>query len=239
MSSAGSSTGTGSIATGGAGNSTGTGGAGGRSIARIDMFSDFEPGNDVKLNRNDKWQGLWLVDSDQSIPDQRPRAIVERLSPMRRNADGSESTQAYHITNDVPRTGWGSAWLTRFFDGHAVDLSGYTGITFWARSDGETATTIKFGLADQGSYPTVRPPETQLCDEFDVSGGRGCYDHYSVKIAPGAEWTRYEIPFSVLTTEGWGLPHAFDPSKVYMIVFFVGPADTYSEWLDDVAFYKE
>jgi hypothetical protein len=99
-------------------------------------------------------------------------------------------------------------------------------------------TTFKVSLPDVGSWPNVNPPDAQVCDVDDISGqGRGCYDHFAVNVVPDAEWKHYEVPFALLRTEGVGLVHTYDPSKLVAIMFSVSPKNAFHDWIDDVAFY--
>jgi hypothetical protein len=90
--------------------------------------------------------------------------------------------------------------------------------------------------------PPERDPITGaprgMCDTADTKvGGRGCYDDYSIRIYPDGKWRRYDIPFSSLTTGGWGLTHPFDPTHIYSVKFSMLPATTYGVWVDDFGFY--
>jgi hypothetical protein len=165
------------------------------------------------------------------------------LNPSRLNPDiKAESKGALHATDNGGHTMWGTAWQASFQSNmSAVDLSEYTGISLWYRSDGLPVPTVKVALADYGSFPGVLDPRTKLpiCDMNDNTvGGKGCYDDYSYKIYPDGAWRRIDIPFSQLTTGGYGLLHAFDPARLYALKFAMLPSVEYSVWIDDIAFYR-
>jgi hypothetical protein len=199
--------------------------------ACFDVLSDFELNLGLTFGHGWAGGGSWAGDADASNPP-KPKPIQAALDPPR-----GTSAHAFHITEDGSHTQWGSVWYAILNSMQAVDLSGYTGLSFWAKSDGPPI-AIKVALADYGSYPDTRGGVPPLCDVTDNSvGGLGCYDDYSIRIYPDAVWRRYDIAFSSLTTGGWGLLHAFDPRRVYSIKFAVLPKIAYSEWMDDIGFY--
>jgi hypothetical protein len=90
------------------------------------------------------------------------------------------------------------------------------------------------------STKSTRSSTPQLCDPNDNTvGGKGCYDDFAAKIYPDGAWRRYDIPFSSLTTGGWGLLHQFDQSKVYRIKFSMLPETAYDVWIDDIVLYTD
>jgi hypothetical protein len=206
----------------------------------FDMLADFEtsfrvtPGHVWDPNAN------WSADADIS-PTAKSKAqpVSAPIDPPR-----GASTHAFYLAEDGSHTQWGTVWLVLLDSKRAVDLSAYTGLSFWARSDGPPI-PIKVAVADYGSFPDPGPTATDdpktfkpLCDMTDNSvGGLGCYDDYSVKVYPDSVWRRYDIPFSSLTTGGWGLLHSFDPRRTYALKFSVLPEVKYSEWMDDIGFY--
>jgi hypothetical protein len=201
--------------------------------ACFDLLSDFE--TTVRLTSGQGWSATesWVADSDTSpTATSKPKGVYAAIDPPR-----GASTHGFHITEDGSHTQWGSVWYVTLNGSRAVDLSGYTGLSFWARSDGPPI-AVKVALSDYGSYPTPAGGVLPLCDITDNSvGGLGCYDDYSIRVYPDAVWRRYDIAFSSLTTGGWGLLHAFDPRRVYSLKFAVLPKIQYSEWMDDIGFY--
>jgi len=209
-------------------------------FAKFDMLADFE--GSLSLNMSDRWNGAFIPSADKS--DMAVQIVEQKeLPPALINPSLPESKAALHATDDGKHTMWGTAWLAVFQSNKsAVDFSEYTGITLWARSDGLPVPTIKVAIADWGSYSDTIDPNTKkaYCDMNDSTvGGRGCYDDYSLKIYPDGAWRRYDIPFSQLTTGGYGLLHAFDPKRLYALKFAMLPAVAYSVWIDDIALYRK
>lgn len=200
----------------------------------FDMLADFE--TSFRVTSGHVWDAnaSWSADADLSpTAKSKPQPIIAPIDPPR-----GASTHAFHVTEDGSHTQWGSVWLATLNSNHALDLSRYTGLSFWARSDGPPI-AIKVAVADYGSFDNVSDPDLkQLCDINDNTvGGFGCYDDYAIKIYPDTVWRRYDIAFSSLTTGGWGLAHAFDPRRVYRLKFSVLPEVAYGEWMDDIGFY--
>jgi len=215
------------------------------------VLADFEISAAVNPDSKDpaRWSanGIFFKSADTS-PDGTQDLNVKPLDTPRINPDGSMSKQALHVTDNGLHAFWGSAWLT-YMGKNAflfANLSDFTGMYFWMKSDGLPVPTVKVALPDYHSYAFELPagtpitPDTLLpgCDDTDTSvGGKGCYDDYSVKIYPDGQWRRYDIPFSALTTGGWGYPHAFDPSMIFEIKFAMLPEAKYDIWIDDITFY--
>jgi hypothetical protein len=214
------------------------------------MLADFEM-ND-HLNPNPLWgDGAFVGGGDTSVGGTSPipdkfSAAKEDLSPPRVNPDTMMLSKAgYHVHDDGEHSFWGTAWVVNLRPTMtAVDLSSFSGLVLWAKSDGLPGTTIKIGISDLGSFPTpvdANDPNKPIavCDVTDSRpvGGLGCYDDYSARIYPDGQWRRFDIPFASLTTGGWGLIHAFDPSKLYAIKFSVLALVKYDVWIDDIAFY--
>ena len=68
--------------------------------------------------------------------------------------------------------------------------------------------------------------------------GTGCSDHYGKGIDITTEWAQYTVPFSVLSTDGWGVPApaAFDAAHVYSIEFHTAKSTVFDMLVDDIAF---
>jgi len=188
----------------------------------------------------------WGFDGDASgaafTPDVRVNGQVAMIADSIRD-NGVVSKNAYHITCFGDYTGWGTVWYVDFAsvstDGY--DISPYTGISFWLRSD-KGVSTVKMGIADYYTFDKGNDPSTGLplgaCDGTDTKvGGIGCYDDYSTKIYVTQTWRRYDIPLATLTTGGWGYPHTFDTRHVYRLKFSMLPEVTYDIWMDDPYFW--
>jgi hypothetical protein len=206
-------------------------------LGSIRMLSDFEPGHDLLLSRNAAWDGSWAISSDGS-PGGVQQEFVQELVPSRPNPDGSSSGRAFRITSNGQQMKWGSSWYATLRNDRAVDVSGFAGLVFWARSTSPDGTMVKVSFADQDAYNRVMPLEDQVCDILDdKADGHACADYYAAYIIPGTEWRRFVVPYASLKTLGWGVDHAFDPSRLFAILFSVAPGIAYDQWVDDIAFY--
>jgi hypothetical protein len=208
------------------------------------VLADFEAS--VSLNPDtprNRWSpgGNFIASADTS-KDGIQLMKQQPLMPPRVNPDGSMSTGALHVSDNGLHTFWGSAWLAYLgaSQTQSGDLSEFTGISLWMKSDGLPVPTVKVALPDFYSFPIPVPPGTPPpgCDMTDNSvGGKGCYDDYAVKLYPDGQWRRYEIPFSALFTGGWGYPHRFDSSQVFAIKFAMLPEAKYDIWVDDIVLF--
>ena len=108
-----------------------------------------------------------------------------------------------------PYVGTGVNFLT---DGAPLDLSARTGIRYFY----------------QGDAHSVRLQTSDVAD----------YDYHGFSVAAATSWTSVEIPFALLSQEGWGEPVSFDPSHVTDITFHIKGATgkSGSLSLDDLAF---
>ena len=108
-------------------------------------------------------------------------------------------------------------------DGNPVDVSAYTGITFWAK-----------GTAGNGNQLTVHFNTTAVRPLCGICSSQ-CYDAHSKVITLSASWTQYTVLYSELAQMGFGQPLvAFDPHLLIGIDF--GTTGSWDYWLDDVAF---
>jgi len=95
----------------------------------------------------------------------------------------------------------------------ALDLSSFTGITFWAMSSSMTTVRVKF-LDDQtdGSDPTA------ACN-VDAAGGQ-CDDSFSEDEPVSTGWTQITVAFSDLIQHGFGATFAgLDKQNVRQLQF--------------------
>ncbi len=205
----------------------------------VDVLADFEITSGFNPDPKSRWNGNFIADADATPMISAELGLHQgkaAIVPARKNPDGTESTAAFHVSDGGLHSGWGSATVAYLTSSKkAVDLSEYTGMSVWMKSDGMAGMTVKVGIADFHSFPDAIPPG---CDVKDQSvGGPGCYDDFSVKLYPDGTWRRYDIAFSQLTTGGWGYPHAFDPTRLYEVKFSILPNVKYDIWFDDISFY--
>jgi len=116
--------------------------------------------------------------------------------------------------------------------------AGYTGVRFKAKAAKARKISVKVALPTTldasfgGScVPTAGPP------------AKPCNDHPAVAVVVAAGgWLDYEVAFSSLKQEDWGVPAALDYSAVVQLhVVFPGPVSggspDFDVWIDDVSFY--
>jgi hypothetical protein len=149
------------------------------------------------------------------------------------------SVYALHALG-IGATGYGFGVALRFPQNLDAVEAGYAGIRFKAKAaKAKTKISIKVAIpatldASFGGScePTAGPPK------------KDCNDHpaASVLIATGG-WLTYEVPFTMLKQEGWGVPATPSYEAVAQVhVIFPGPISggsaDFDVWLDDVEFYK-
>jgi endoglucanase len=107
------------------------------------------------------------------------------------------------------------------------DASAFTGISFWARVEGDSARQVRLKVPDVSTDP---------------AGGvcSACFNDFGVDLTLTTTWTKYTIPFSAMTQQdGWGAPHppAIDPSKLYGLQWqVVTPGAAFDVWVDEIQF---
>jgi hypothetical protein len=113
----------------------------------------------------------------------------------------------------------------------AYDVSAYRGVRFYARVASGASTALKLLIAT-----TYSDPAGGLCNEAMQS--KRCNDHLYFPKTIKTTWAAYDVLFSQLIQQGFGLPQpTLDPKSVYSVQFAVSaklaPVDL---WLDDVSF---
>lgn len=141
------------------------------------------------------------------------------------------------------------------FNGVPIDLSAYSGITFWGMADPAGEKTIVVKFVDRNT-----DPRGGVCNAGDPSNDGSCYNGFSVGVALTATFKQYTIDFSDLTQNpSWGyhpesgvldLQHVFDlnfevdlPScssnGVSMCAGGNMPAVSFDFWIDDLYFVNK
>ena len=86
--------------------------------------------------------------------------------------------------------------------GSCIDVSGYTGLTFWAKGN----TTLLVELETPGSEPVM--------DGGDCPDTALCFDYPATQLPLDAAWTMYQVPWAQLKRAGWGYKDDFATRKV-------------------------
>lgn len=183
------------------------------------VIDDFEDGdNQLMINTLGCTiqPGFWFTSDDGTAP----------ATYVIANTGASGSTRSIQVTGG-PNTSWGASAGVNFCDAtpkEAVNLSAYTGISFWAKRNSGTVEQITV------AFPNVNTdPDGGICTT--------CNDDHGLKICLSNTWTQYTIYFSQLTQEGFGSPQtSFPPTQVYGIAFKVPANVSFDFSIDEISF---
>ncbi len=110
------------------------------------------------------------------------------------------------------------------------DASAYTGITFYAKVNGTSATKIRVNVSTIDTDPAGAK-----CGAVDK-----CSDHYGADVTLTGDWAKYTVNFADLSQQGWGTAAAkFDATKVYAMQFQFGKGQDFDASIDDISFLKK
>jgi hypothetical protein len=143
---------------------------------------------------------------------------------------------------------------SRDFPGGTVDLSAYSGITFWAMAEGTGSKTIRVEFND-----TNTDSRGGICNAADPSNESNCYNGFAIAVVLTDTLTQHTIYFSSLQQDpSWGYrpnPSVFDLQHVYQVLFEMllpscaavantkcaggGPSVTFDFWIDDLYFVNK
>jgi hypothetical protein len=136
-----------------------------------------------------------------------------------------------------------------------VDLSAYSGITFWAKGDPTGARTLQVGFLDSNT-----DPRGGICNYTDSNSRASCYNAFSKNVALTETFAQYTVDFASLQQDpAWGYrPDSgiVDRQHVYGLAFQVNapfcytnemcvgdggspPAYTFDIWIDDLYFVNK
>jgi endoglucanase len=107
------------------------------------------------------------------------------------------------------------------------DVSGYKGISFWAKRGENSASAVRVKLPDVNT-----DPEGKVCTE--------CFNDFGMDIELTTTWTQYVVLFGAARQQaGWGQPRPGGPesAKMYGVQWQVNtPGAEYDIYIDDVQF---
>jgi hypothetical protein len=139
----------------------------------------------------------------------------------------------------IGATDYGFGVALRFPQNVDAVEAGYTGIRFKAK-----AAKPKTKISIKVAIPATLDASFGGSCEPTTAPKKDCNDHpaASVLIATGG-WLTYEVPFTMLKQEGWGVPATPSYEAVSQVhVIFPGPISSgsadFDVWLDDFEFYK-
>lgn len=135
------------------------------------------------------------------------------------NADGGEVWPPSGLDAGAPPGSPCRQGQAADFDGGTVDLTGYSGITFWAMADpkkGATNLVVVF-------FDRSNDPRGGICNATNPTDTSQCYNGFTVTIPLDATFTRYTVDFSSLQQDpSWGYrpsPDVIDLNHVYGLHF--------------------
>jgi hypothetical protein len=137
------------------------------------------------------------------------------------------------------------------FKGGPVDISAYSGFTFWAMAAPGTFNNIRLIVDDVNT-----DPRGGICDNGNPTNQTNCWNGFGATLALTDTWTRYVVNFANLHQDpSWGYrpnPSVLDPQHAYGMVFQANvpncgagttsmcaggpPATSFDFWIDDLYF---
>lgn len=226
----GGTTGTGGLpGTGGFPSSGGTSGSACEGLTVVGgddpLIDDFEHLSSSSLPQLGNRRGSWFIANDgtplgqQTPQDGRPTQNVGLTGAgFASTASGFE--------------GWGALFGVSLNDvgGHACgyNASGFTGISFWARTNNGSTQSIRVGVPIPAIIPLVRG---------GTCSGVGCDDNHFAVVTVSGDWELIAIEWGDLQQNSAWLhdnKYSFDPTQIAQITF--GSTPGYSLVIDDLMF---
>jgi hypothetical protein len=167
-----------------------------------DLITNFEDGT-VGVNAVTGRGGGFYIFNDK-MNDKVAQTF--EVKAVKRCAD--DSSQYSFCTKGGGFTIWGAGFGTDLgvadtmtMKKTTVDLSAYTGISFWILRNSGTAATTKLIVADKNTAE-----EGGNCTNMAGAMDKDKCDPYSANIPLSAKWTKQTIKFASLKQGGWGKP---------------------------------
>jgi len=228
----------GSAGTGGAPITAGAGGlpnVAGAPSGSLELIDDFEDGDAVVIPMHGR-NGPWYTFSDGTVGGKLSPSPFA-VSALGSNAH-DDSTVAVHLTA-TSFTDWGAGVGADLVNTAgkkvAYDVSAYKGVHFYAKIGSGASAGLKLLVTT-----TYSDPSGGICSDAlpATVPSKRCSDHLYFPKTIKTTWAAYDVLFSDLIQQGFGLPQAtLDPKSVYSLQFTM-PAKLTSVdlWLDDVSF---
>jgi hypothetical protein len=181
-----------------------------------DLITNFEDGT-VGVNAVTGRGGGFYIFNDK-MNDK----VAQTFEVKANNRCSDGSSQYAFCTKGGGFTIWGAGFGTDLGVTDAttmkkttVDLSAYTGISFWIMRNTGTTPTAKLIVADKNTAE-----EGGNCTNMAGALDKDKCDPYSGNVPLSAKWTKQTIKFSSLKQGGWGKPSpTFSSNAVYGIQF--------------------
>ena len=116
----------------------------------------------------------------------------------------------------------------------AYDVSAYRAVRFYAKVASGSASTVKV------LFPNVySDADGGKCSDLDST--KRCGDHLFKSVSGlKTTWDLYEVKFTELTQQAFGLPQtSFDPTGLYSVQFTLANKLPIDLWVDDVTFVSK
>jgi hypothetical protein len=206
------------------------------------LIDDMSSGPFTKLKPPDgEHTGVWYsacddINADISPPVNPALFSYRTIDPPATPAGGPTISHAACLRSDKGIAGYVALEGFNFFskppsiEAPAVDLSPYSGISFWANAApgpivDETGaplvpTSIRVNFPDSNT-------DTEHPDSACVQGGRATCDQFGKVFTLTTAWTKYFVRWDQLAQGGYGMPFAnFNRKAVYSTGFlFLGPGE--------------
>jgi hypothetical protein len=169
-----------------------------------DLISNFEDGT-VGVNAVTGRGGGFYIFNDK-MNDK----VAQTFEVKANKRCSDDSSQYAFCTKGGGFTIWGAGFGTDLgvadvmtMKKTTVDLSAYTGISFWIMRNTGTAATAKLIIADKSTAE-----EGGVCTNMAGAMDKDKCDPYSANVPLSAKWTKQTIKFASLKQGGWGKPSA-------------------------------
>lgn len=196
--------------------------------AEVELIDDMEDG-DGTIHMTAERGGVWFSFNDKTAGSQLPASddetfVMSELDPPRAASRFAARTHGGGFTE------WGAGIGFEIYNQKAYDLSGYAGITFWARRAPDTAPNIRFAVTDSATTP--RGGQCQQYVDYST-----CSDYFGADISLSTTFERYSFTWSELEQVGWGEPQpdSVNASEIYGVRFQTDTSGDFDFWIDDVA----
>jgi len=207
--------------------------AGGSNGPVGDQIDDFEDQDTFILHLSMR-NGPWYVVADATATGTvGPTMTIGPLATADLRPGGS-GTSALHLT----ATGfadWGAGvgadMVNQMGKKAAYDVSAYSAIRFYAKIASGSTSTVKV------LFPNVySDADGGKCVDTDTT--KRCGDHLFKSVSGlKTAWDLYEVKFSEVAQQGFGLPQTgFDPKGVYSVQLTLANKLPIDFWIDDVTF---
>jgi hypothetical protein len=216
------------IATGGIKGTGGTISTGGCGYVIDNMEADTG-----KICQGNGRVGLWFTYIDSSSTSAITPSTSGGALPQYMSTPRSSSYYAMHMQGYYSTYAGMACWLNKAaFSGSTgvYNASGYTGITFWAKGNGNGGA---FNVVGQMAS-TEAETYGGTCTASKCAG-----DYYTLTGLSSSSWKQYQVPFSYLTG---GTVTPFDPTSTWSFEFqFYSKTSlagvSFDLWIDDLSFY--